>query len=115
MEQYKPGEILLLKFPFTDTQDIKRRPALVLIDVGDNDVVVARITTQNTRARFDVEIKKWQEAGLKAASVIRLDKLVTLEKKLIDRKLGRLSVEDWKIVQIKLKEMWDSIAGEETK
>lgn len=113
MEQYKPGEILLLKFPFSDASDVKRRPALVLIDVGDNDVVVARVTTHHTRSSFDVEIKNWQEAGLKAASVIRLDKLATLEKNLIDRKLGRLSIEDWARVRSKLRELWDSISSEE--
>jgi mRNA interferase MazF len=66
MEQYIPAELLLLRFPFTDEEDIKRRPALVLIDVGDDDVVVARVTTHVTRTRFDVEIKKWREAGLRA-------------------------------------------------
>lgn len=115
MEQYKPGEILLLKVPFTDESDVKRRPALVIIDVGDQDVVVARITTQSPRSTFDVEITNWQAAGLKAISVVRLDKLSTLEKNLIDRKLGKLSVEDWKVVRMKLKSLWDSISNEEQK
>lgn len=115
MEQYAPGEILLLKFPFTDEEAGKRRPALLLIDVGDDDVVVARITTHATRTRFDIEIKKWQQAGLKAASFIRLHKLATLEKELIDRKLGKLTPDDWKAVQSKLKELWESIVIEDAK
>lgn len=113
MDQYKPGEILLVKFPFSDSSDVKRRPALVLIDVGDNDVVVARVTTHRTRSSFDVEIKNWEEAGLKAASVIRLDKLATLDKSLIDRKLGKLAADDWACVQLKLRELWDSVSSEE--
>lgn len=113
MENYLPGEILLLKFPFTDEADAKRRPALLLIDVGDDDIVVARITTQNSRASFDVEIKKWREAGLKAASVIRLHKLATLEKKMIERKLGKLAPDDWQQVQKKLQELWNSINSED--
>jgi mRNA interferase MazF len=60
MEQYSPGEILLLKFPFTDEGETRRRPALVLTDVGDDDVIVARITTHVTRTTFDVEIKDWR-------------------------------------------------------
>lgn len=115
MENYLPGEVLLLKFPFTDETNAKRRPALLLIDVGDDDIVVARITTQNSRTGFDVEIKNWREAGLKAASVIRLHKLATLEKKMIERKLGKLAIDDWQQVQKKIKELWDSITVEDAK
>lgn len=112
MDSYQPGDILLLKFPFSSVDDVKRRPALVLLDVGDDDIVVARITTHKSRAAFDVEIKKWKEAGLRAPSLVRLHKLATLEKQLIDRKLGTLASEDWNIVQKKLKELWDSISIE---
>ncbi len=106
MEIYQPGDILLLSFPFSSAKEAKHRPALVLLDIGDNDVVVARVTTHRTRDKFDIEIKKWQEAGLRAPSIVRLHKLATLEKQLIDRKLGRLAEDDWKVVQRKLQELW---------
>ena len=44
MERYRPGEVLLLSFPFADATGAKRRPALVLLDTGDADVVVAILT-----------------------------------------------------------------------
>ncbi len=115
MEQYSPGEILPLKFPFTDEEAGKRRPALSLIDVGDDDVAAARITTHAARTRFDVEIKTWHQAGLKAALFIRLHKLATLAKDLVDRKLGKLTADDWNAVQSKLKELWESIVIEDAK
>lgn len=115
MDNYQPGDILLLRVPFSSGEDAKRRPALVLIDIGDDDLVVARITTHASRSTFDVEIKKWQQAGLKAPCIIRLHKLATLEKQLIDGKLGKLAAEDWRGVQQKIKELWDSISIEDTK
>lgn len=113
METYQPGEVLLLKFPFSSGEDAKHRPALLLLDVGDDDIVVARITTHISRSAFDVGINNWKEAGLKAPSGVRLHKLATLEKSLVDRKRGRLVPADWILVQSKLKELWDSISVEE--
>jgi len=44
MTSFAAGDIVLLKFPFTDAAGSKRRPALVLLDTGDEDVMVARVT-----------------------------------------------------------------------
>ncbi len=112
MPNYKPGDVLLLKFPFTGTGETKRRPALLLLDVGDDDLVVARITSQMARSDFDVEIKQWREAGLRLPSIIRLHKLATLEKQLIERKLGKLSASDWAEAQRKIGELWTSLRPE---
>ncbi len=56
MKRYQPGEIVLLLFPFTDMGGAKRRPALVLLDTGDTDIVVARVTSQAHQSQYDVEI-----------------------------------------------------------
>lgn len=40
------GEIVLLRFPFTDEKKFKKRPALMLIDTVDGDIVVCRITSR---------------------------------------------------------------------
>ncbi|MCX6843143.1 MAG: hypothetical protein NTX53_12765 [candidate division WOR-3 bacterium] len=44
MASYSAGDVVLLEFPFTDTSGSKRRPALILHDTGDDDIVVARVT-----------------------------------------------------------------------
>jgi mRNA interferase MazF len=46
MEDDSPGEIVLPSFLYVDTIRVKRRPALVLLDIGDEDIVVARVTSQ---------------------------------------------------------------------
>ena len=109
MEGYQASEIVLLSFPFADAAGARRRPALVLLDTGDEDIVVARVTSQPLRTSFDVELVGWQQAGLRLPSVIRLDKLATLEKRLVERRLGRLVANDWTRVQALVQHLWMSV------
>ena len=106
MENFQPGEVVLVAFPFASTEESKRRPALVLIDIGDADIVAARVTSQAVRAIFDVQITHWQEAGLLLPSVTRIHKLATLEKRLIERRLGKLEAGDWAQVLARVRQLW---------
>ena len=106
---YQAGEMVLLSFPFSDATGARRRPALVLLDTGDEDMVVARITSQTLRTSFDVEIMEWQQVGLLLPSVVRLDKVATLEKNLVERRLGRLTTGDWIRVRAIVQRLWTSI------
>lgn len=47
---------------------------------------------------FDVEIIEWQKAGLMRPSVVRLHKINTVEKRLLERQLGTLQANDWEKV-----------------
>ena len=98
MTNYNPGDVVLLAFPYANAAQRKKRPALVLLDPGNADVLVARVTTQAHRTPYDVELAKWQAAGLLIPSVVRLHKLATLEKTLVERKLGEIHPEDRKAV-----------------
>jgi mRNA interferase MazF len=90
MATYKFGDIVLIKFPFTDNQSFKKRPALVIKDTKDGDIIVARITSKSYSTIYDVEIKDWNKNGLKLPSIIRVHKLASLEKYMIDIKLGEI-------------------------
>lgn len=109
MRVYEPGDIVFLSFPFADMRGAKRRPALVLLDTGDDDIVVARITGQQLQSRFYVALAGWQEAGLLLPSVTRLHKITTLEKSLVERKLGTLTTSDWAQVRIMIQQLWASV------
>ncbi len=98
MTNFLTGELLLLDFPFTATGASKPRPALVILDNGDADVLLARVTTQAHSSSFDVPIVNWQQAGLLAPSIVRLHKLATLAKSRIHRRLGALDPTDRKSV-----------------
>src|SRR5689334_16112934 len=77
---YLPGALVLVDFPFTSSGRSTPRPALLILDTGDADVVLARVTTQSSTSPFDVSLSGWQQAGLLAPSTVRLHKLATLAK-----------------------------------
>ena len=62
---FRGGVVILLDFPFTDGMGVKKRPALVLLDTADNDLLLARITTQSSDSQFECELGEWGKAGLK--------------------------------------------------
>ena len=112
MASYHSGEVVLLAFPFTDAAGTKRRPALVLLDTGDADIVVARVTSQIALTAYDVELTEWPQAGLRLPSVVRVQKLATLEKNLVEQRLGSLTASDWTRVRSAIQRLWASILSE---
>ena len=90
MEKYSFGDIVLLRFPFTDGQSFKRRPALVINDTNDGDIVVCRVTSQIYKTKFDVKVDHWKKSGLKLPSVIRIHKIATLEKEMVEIVMGKI-------------------------
>jgi mRNA interferase MazF len=111
MDTFQTGEVVLLAFPFTDAVGQKRRPALVLLDAGDPDIVVARITSQPYSTAFDISLTHWQAAGLLVPSTVRLHKIATLDKELVNRQLGCLAPDDWQHVISVCQQMWEFMAG----
>ena len=90
MDKLNFGDIVLLKFPFTDGKSYKRRPALIINDYDDGDIIVCRITSQIYETPYDVNINNWEKSGLRLPSVIRVHKLATLEKDLVEVKMGQI-------------------------
>ena len=100
---YKPFEVVVVPFPFTDRKEGKRRPALVLSDhvqfnKPSGHTVLAMITSQkNPDWPLDTIISAKRQAGLTAPSKIRM-KLFTLDNRLIVKKMGTLNDQDKKAV-----------------
>jgi mRNA interferase MazF len=86
----KKGEIVLIPFPFTDLLGNKNRPAVILID-SEDDVTVCFITTQiQKQSEFDILLEPSDINGIKKRSLIRLNKIATIDKDLIIGRLGLL-------------------------
>lgn len=105
MTTYNFGDIVLVGFPHTDLQGISKRPAIVLYDSGDQDVLVARITTQQYTTEADYKIADWKKCGLLAESYIRLGKQATIEKQYVLKQLGTLAVPEIKNLKSILRKM----------
>lgn len=93
------GDVLIINFPFTDGQGSKRRPVLVIKQTDDNDLLIAKITSQSYYTQFDVTLKDWQQTGLLSASFIRMHKIQTLHTSLMFGQIGRLSSADLKLAK----------------
>ena len=109
---YKPFDVVVVPFPFTDSSRTKRRPALVLSNKTDfNSIiehsVLSMITSQkNEPWPLDVLIKNKKQSGLTAPSVVRM-KLFTLDNRFIIKKIGQLSKSDQVNVKQSLKKIFD--------
>jgi len=90
MDKLNFGDIVLLRFPFTDGQTYKRRPALIINDYNDGDIIVCRITSQIYNSNQDVIVDNWEKSGLKLQSVIRVHKIATLDKDMVEIILGKI-------------------------
>ncbi|MDP3180567.1 MAG: type II toxin-antitoxin system PemK/MazF family toxin [Bacteroidota bacterium] len=106
MEHLKFGQIVLLKFPFTDGISFKRRPALIIQESDDGDVIVCRITSKIYQSDFDIGIYNLEKSGLKLPSVIRVHKIATLEKNLVELKMGQIGTG----LKIKVRDAIQSLA-----
>ena len=90
------GDVVLVPFPFADLSGHKVRPAVILsADPQRSDLIVAFVTsvlTNRSPAGAEVELlgsdPEFRSTGLKADSLVRLDKLVTLSRGMITRRLG---------------------------
>lgn len=88
---YAFGSIVLTRFPFTDLSASKVRPALVIS--RDNhkrsDIVLAFITSNLAGTnRHALRLDPTPGNGLKVPSLVRFDKIVTLESRVIAGKIG---------------------------
>lgn len=87
----KKGDVVIVPFPFTDLTSNKRRPACVLL-AQNRDVVLAFITTKLFyEPEYSVQILPSKENGLKRESIIRIDKITTLDADLVVGKLGEIA------------------------
>jgi len=98
MTNYKPGDIILVEVIFSEKNESKKRPALILSteDYNKNrkDIIIAAITSNTSRILLgDTLIDDWKKAGLLCSSVITAT-IQTIKNDMIVKKLGSLSKKD---------------------
>ncbi len=101
MTLFKCGDVVLIGFPFTDLSGSKQRPAVVVssnwYNKIRNDVIIAAITSRISgkipEDEYLLSSEEQKSAGLPKQSVVKLGKLVTIDQRLVRKKLGHLSKE----------------------
>jgi mRNA interferase MazF len=106
---FSPGDVLLVPVAFTDGSGQKRRPVVTVYDSGDADLLVAPVTSQAARSLRDVPVVNWKGAGLRLPSIVRLEKLATVEKSLVVKKMGHLTPDDWERAKAVLRQFFADV------
>lgn len=94
------GNIVLVRFPFTDLSGAKQRPGLVVSTDNELriDLVLCFITSRPLKGPDMSEVPAVAGTGLKAMSNVRFDKIATLHRSVISGLLGN-APPDWLIAQ----------------
>lgn len=100
-QELRRGDVVLVPFPYvTDFKKAKTRPALVIQnDIGNrfgSTVIVALISSSVPERRYPMHYvitapsSVAKATGLRTASVVKMETIVTLPKRAILRRLGSL-------------------------
>lgn len=96
----EPGDVVLVKFPFTHLLTAKKRPGLVLVRTKHTDkvqlITIAMITSkiEGMKLPGDVALDDWEKTHLLHPSLVRLAKIATVDHHLLQQRLGALSSAD---------------------
>ncbi len=98
LQIYKPFDVLVVPFPFTEQGLNKKRPVIVISgEVHQEEtghLTILMITTaKKSTWPSDVQIFDLEEAGLPQVSYVR-QKIVTVDERLVLKKIGHLSLRD---------------------
>ncbi|MBI5194978.1 MAG: type II toxin-antitoxin system PemK/MazF family toxin [Nitrospirae bacterium] len=89
-------DIVLIPIPFTDLTSQKKRPAVIISSDNYNDsnedIVVVALTSNVEPREFSVALTndELEEGTLKVTSMIRVDKIYTLNKSIVIKTFGRV-------------------------
>ena len=106
MTGYEQGDVVLVRFVFTDESGAKRRPTVIVstsdYHQGRQEAIVAAITSNVDRMLVgDHLIEGWREAGLLfpsvATGIIR-----TIKQTMIERRLGSMPNGDMAVIKRQL-------------
>ena len=107
----KQRDIILIPIPFTDLTSQKRRPAVIISNDSYNetheDIVVVALTSKVEPRDFTIMLtgNDLEEGALKVTSMIRADKIYTLNKSIVIKTFGRVKPE----ILIKIKDIFSKL------
>ncbi len=103
------GQIVLVRFPFTDYASSKLRPAVIISVNNQRDICVAFISSavstyiDNSDFVLNCNNPDFPLTGLKVTSVLKMRKIATIDRELVIGEIGRLSGSLQAIVDNKLR------------
>nr|VFK66636.1 MAG: mRNA interferase MazF [Candidatus Kentron sp. UNK]VFK72125.1 MAG: mRNA interferase MazF [Candidatus Kentron sp. UNK] len=113
---YNFGDVVLVGFPFTGLQTVKKRPAVVIsrktYQQNWPDVISMAVTSRIRQplATGEAMLKDWQVAGLARPSVLK-PLIATLAQKRIVKVMGRLSVADMAVLDVLIQTIFGKLTA----
>jgi mRNA interferase MazF len=86
------GEVVIIPFPQTDLAVGKRRPALVLVDLPGDDLILCQITSRACSDGYSIPLVSddFEHGQLSRPSFIRPQRLFTVEQRIILYSAGKM-------------------------
>ena len=92
---YKQGEIVLIPVPFTDLSSSKKRPVLIIssdkYNTESQDMIVVAITSNPKQTGISINNTDMIRGQLPKPSIIRSDKIYTLNQGIVVKSIGSIS------------------------
>lgn len=102
-----PGSVVLVRFPFTNLEIHKKRPAVIVSPATyaerHGDVVIVPLTSVDQQD-VALRVAKWKDAGLAQPSWVK-PLIATISATIVERTLGRLSDADTNCVKYAIRQM----------
>jgi mRNA interferase MazF len=111
MTSYEFGDVVLVRFPQSGTTARKQRPGIIVLDIGDADLVIAPVTSKVRSQLGDIRLADLLGTGLIRPSWLRLAKAATLLKSDVVRPLGRLSPPDRNLLAQNWQTLYDGFVS----
>ena len=108
---YRRGDIILIPIPFTDLKATKVRPVVVISNDQYNgetsDVLVSAITSNLSDKKYSIHIgnSDLKEGALIKPSLIRADKIYSLNSSIVKKKIGRCNAEVLEMINIEIEKL----------
>ncbi len=95
MANYSKGDVILVRYPFTNLSDKKVRPAIAVSAAHpSNDVFIVPLTSRTkSLTAGEFVMLDWKDAGLNVVSAVKRG-LFTIHQDLIIKSVGNASTED---------------------
>jgi len=102
------GEIVVLPFPQTNLRQGKRRPALVVVDLAGDDLILCQITSQAHRDTYSISLDQsdLQSGQLHVRSFVRPNRLFTVEQSVVLNTTAKLKQPKLNEVLAKLRQLF---------
>lgn len=95
---FKQGTVVLIPFPFSDLTGLKQRPALVMSSEESQQetrqIICMMITSTAATLSTDYRLTSWQQSGLLKPSVVKVNRIFTINSDLVKRIMGELPDKD---------------------